>query len=82
MSQYVFDFSKLMIPGGAYIIICYILNLGIDYVWLITILSILSMLPLIYLLSLIFNSDMTTRNLVRFGVILLGGVLAITFFIF
>jgi len=71
-----------MIPGLAFIIICYALHLGIDYVVLLTVLTIVSTLPLIYSLTLIFNSDMTTRNMIWFGDMLLGGVLSIMMFVF
>lgn len=71
-----------MIPGLAFIIIVYSLKLEIDYIVLIVILTILSTLPFVYLISLIFKTDMTTRNMIWFGDMLFGGVLSIMLFLF
>jgi len=71
-----------MIPGLAFIIIVYSLKLEIDYIVLLVILTILSTLPFVYLISFIFKTDMTTRNMIRFGDMLFGGVLSIMLFLF
>lgn len=71
-----------MIPGLAFIIINYALGLNIDYIVLLVILTIISTLPFVYWMTLIFNTDMTIWNMVRFGDMLFGGVLSIMLFLF